>query len=227
MTPELVIFDMAGTTVEDRGQVPTAFAETLAANDITITADVIARVRGASKRQAIRSLLPPSLRDDAAARQAFDAEADRIYAEFGDKLSTSYLKGGVRPVAGAELVIRELRARGSKVALTTGFDHNIVTLLLSTLGWMHDTVDAVVCGDDVSNGRPAPDMILLAMKLTGVESPASVANVGDTTSDLESAARAGVRWNVGVLSGAHAREALERAPHTHIIESVQELLAVL
>ena len=65
------------------------------------------------------------------------------------------------------------------------------------------------------------------LKLTGVESPALVANVGDTTSDLESAARAGVRWNVGVLSGAHTREALERAPHTHIIQSVQELLAVL
>ena len=69
------------------------------------------------------------------------------------------------------------------------------------------------------NGRPAPDMILLAMKLTGVETRL-VANVGDTTIDLESAARAGVRWNIGVLSGAHTREALERAPHTQIIQSV-------
>ena len=213
MTPGLVIFDMAGTTVEDRGQVPTAFAETLAANNITFTADEIARVRGASKRQAIRSLIAPA---DA-------AQADRIYAEFGANLSTVYAASGVRPVPGAESVMRELRARGIKVALTTGFDHNIVTLLLTTLGWMHDTVDAVVCGDDVPNGRPAPDMILLAMKLTGVESPSSVANVGDTTSDLESAARAGVRWNIGVLSGAHAREALERAPHTHIIQSVADL----
>ena len=59
MTPQLVIFDMAGTTVEDRGQVPAAFAETLAANNITITADDIARVRGASKRQAISSLALP------------------------------------------------------------------------------------------------------------------------------------------------------------------------
>jgi len=123
--------------------------------------------------------------------------------------------------------MRELRVKGIRVALTTGFDHNIVTLLLSTLGWLHDTVDAVVCSDDVSNGRPAPDMILLAMKLTGVERPASVANVGDTTSDLESAARTGVRWNIGVLSGAHAREALERAPHTHIIPSVAEVIEVL
>ena len=217
MTPELVIFDMAGTTIEDRGQVPAAFAETLAANNITITADEIARVRGASKRQAIRSLLPP----------ADGAQADRIYAEFGRNLSTAYAAGGVRPVPGAESVMRELRARGIRVALTTGFDHNIVTLLLSRLGWMRDTVDAVVCGDDVTNGRPAPDMIQLAMKLTGVARPAAVANVGDTTSDLESAARAGVRWNVGVLSGAHTREALERAPHTHIVQSVARLSEVL
>ena len=227
MTPELVIFDMAGTTIEDRGQVPAAFAETLAANNITITADEIARVRGASKRQAIRSLLPPRLREDASAKQAFDADAERIYTEFCDRLSQSYRNDAVRAVPGAESVMRELRVKGIRVALTTGFDHNIVTLLLSTLGWLHDTVDAVVCSDDVSNGRPAPDMILLAMKLTGVERPASVANVGDTTSDLESAARAGVRWNIGVLSGAHAREALERAPHTHIIPSVAEVIEVL
>ena len=217
MTPELVIFDMAGTTVEDRGQVPTAFAETLAANNITITADDIVRVRGASKRQAIRNLLPPA---DA-------GQADRIYAEFGANLAAAYAAGGVRPVPGAESVMRGLRARGIKVALTTGFDRNIVTLLLSTLGWTHDTIDAVVCGDDVLNGRPAADMILLTMKRTSVESPASVANVGDTTSDLESAARAGVRWNIGVLTGAHSREALSGAPHTHIIQSVANLDEVL
>ena len=215
--PALVIFDMAGTTVEDRGQVPTAFAEALAANNITITADEIARVRGTSKRQAIRNLLPPAEAE----------QADRIYREFGAKLTNAYAKGGVRCVPGADDVIRDLRTRAIKVALTTGFDRDIVNLLLSTLGWTRDTVDAVVCGDDVPNGRPAPDMIRLAMHLTGVAAPSQVANVGDTTMDLESAARAGVRWNIGVLSGAHSRDALERAPHTHIIESVAGILEVL
>lgn len=208
--PALVIFDMAGTTVEDRGQVPTAFAETLAANNIPITSDEIARVRGASKRQAIRNLLPP----------AEAGHADRIYKEFGANLANAYAKDGVRCVPGAEEVILDLRAGGIKVALTTGFDRDIVNLLLSTLGWTAGTIDAVVCGDDVPNGRPAPDLILLAMKLSGVDDAARVANVGDTTMDLESAARAGVRWNIGVLSGAHGREALARAPHTHIIASV-------
>jgi phosphoglycolate phosphatase len=75
----------------------------------------------------------------------------------------------------------------------------------------------------VSRGRPAPDMIFVAMKLTMVEDLASVANVGDTVLDLESAERAGVKWNIGVLSGAHNRTALERAPHTQIIGSIKDL----
>ncbi len=45
--PLLVVFDMAGTTVEDRGQVASAFAAALAARGMTVTADHITRVRGA------------------------------------------------------------------------------------------------------------------------------------------------------------------------------------
>jgi phosphonatase-like hydrolase len=211
--PALVIFDMAGTTIEDRGQVPAAFASTLAANGIPISADEITRVRGASKRQAIRNLLPPSLA----------SEADRIYAEFRRNLAQSYTSGGVHSMPGAAALFNNLRARGIKVALTTGFDRDIATLLLSTVGWTRNSVDAVVCGDDVANGRPAPDMILLAMKLMGVADPSRVANVGDTALDLESAARAGVKWNIGVLSGAHSFEQLSACPHTQIAGSVNEL----
>ena len=222
-SPALVIFDMAGTTIEDRGEVPTAFAATLSDHGIAITPDEITRVRGASKRQAIRDLLHQSAteagRDDASSR----SRAEQIYTDFRRKLSAAYTAGGVRAVPGATSAFYNLRARGIKVALTTGFDRDIATLLLSSLDWTRNTVDAVVCGDDVANGRPAPDMIVLAMKLTAVTDPATVANVGDTTLDLESGARAGVKWNVGVLSGAHAREALEGAPHTQIIESVAAL----
>ena len=221
--PALVIFDMAGTTVEDRGQVPTAFAATLAANDVTVTADYITRVRGASKRQAIRDLLQRSVSEASPDEASLRSRADRIYAEFRTNLSNAYRTGGVRPVPGAAEVISYLRANGVKVALTTGFDRDVATLLLSALGWTRLTIDVVVCGDDVANGRPAPDLILLAMKLTAVDDPARVANVGDTTLDLEAAARAGVRWNIGVLTGAHTREALERAPHTAIIQSIADL----
>ena len=211
--PALVIFDMAGTTVEDRGQVADAFAGALAANGITLSPDEIMRVRGASKRHAIHALLPPS--------EVHRAEG--IYEQFRHELASRYASDGVQSVPGALEAFQHIRARGGKVALTTGFDRDLATLLLSTIGWTRNTIDALVCGDDVVNGRPAPDMILLAMKMTSVFDPERVANVGDTTLDLEAAARAGVRWNIGVLSGAHRRDALRQAPHTRIIQSVADL----
>ena len=214
--PALVIFDMAGTTVEDRGQVPAAFADTLAANGITLTPDEITQIRGASKREAIRRLL----------QAGTDADVDRVYVEFRKNLARTYATQGVDAIAGAGDVFKELRRCHVKVALSTGFDRDTALLLLSAVGWTRQTVDVVVCGDDVAAGRPAPDMILLAMRLAAVSNPGRVANVGDTTLDLESAARAGVRWNIGVLSGAHAKEALERAPHTHLLDSVADLLRV-
>ncbi len=109
--------------------------------------------------------------------------------------------------------------RGIRVTLNTGFDRDITTLLLSHLGWNYPCV----CGDDVTNGRPAPDLIRKAMAIHGIEDPRTVANVGDTALDLQAGANAGVGWNIGVLSGAHTRQQLEQSPHTALVESVREL----
>ena len=161
--PALVIFDMSGTTIEDRGQIAEAFAGALAANGITLSADEITRVRGASKRQAIRALLP-----------AWEVHrTEGIYEQFRHELASRYASDGVHSVPGALEAFQHVRARGGKVALTTGFDRDLATLLLSTIGWTRNTVDALVCGDDVVSGRPAPDLILLAMKLTAVEDAAA------------------------------------------------------
>ena len=86
-------------------------------------------------------------------------------------------------------------------------------------------MDAVVCGDDVAEGRPAPYMIFRAMELTRTASVHHVANVGDTTLDLLAGHHAGVRWNIGVLSGAHDAARLAGAPHTHLAASVAVLPA--
>jgi phosphoglycolate phosphatase-like HAD superfamily hydrolase len=84
-------------------------------------------------------------------------------------------------------------------------------------------VDAVVCGDNVLQGRPAPYLIFHAMEAAGARNVRHVANVGDTVLDLQAAHNAGVRWNIGVLSGAHSRAQLACAPHTHLLPSVADL----
>ncbi len=216
---ELVVFDMAGTTVQDNGEVPAAFASALAGYGIEVTPEQIKAVRGKSKRQALFQLLPPSP----------DREkiADSLYESFKEHLAHRYASDGVRAIVGAEQAFQQLREWGVRIALNTGFDRDTVTMLLKALRWDDGRVDAVVSGDEVSQGRPAPYLIFHAMEATGATSPRRVAVVGDTTLDLQAADNAGVRWNIGVLSGAHDRAMLEAAPHTLLLPSVAELPGAL
>jgi phosphonatase-like hydrolase len=213
---ELVVMDMAGTTVQDRGEVPAAFRAALASHDVALTDEEIAQVRGASKREVIRRLLAQHRPD------APNGTADTVYARFRTELAERY-REGAQAVPGAEDAMRWLRGRGIRVALNTGFDRDTVELLLDALGWAEGMVDAVVCGGDVREGRPAPYLIFRAMEAAGATSVHRVMNVGDTELDLRAGWNAGVAWNVGVLGGAHPRERLEGAPHTHLIESVATL----
>jgi len=214
---DLVCFDMAGTTVVDDGQVPEAFTTALAEHGIAVGEADIRNVRGASKRQAILDLLPAGPdREDRAAR-ALDA--------FREHLARLY-RGTVREIPGASDTFRWLRSRSVRVALNTGFDRETTRMLLEALGWREGIVDAVVCGDDAARGRPAPDMILRCMKLTGVTAAGSVANVGDTVLDLQAGHNAKVAWNIGVLTGAHDRPRMAARPHTHLLSSVAELPAL-
>lgn len=208
----LVVFDMAGTTIRDEGQVPKAFTNALAEHGLAVTAEQITAIRGAAKRQAILQLMP-----DAPDRAR---KAEAIYTTFCERLAQLYQTEGVTSVEGAAQVFQWLRSQNIRVALNTGFDRDITRLLLSALQWDSDVVDAVVCGDDVSQGRPAPDLIFQAMAVTGMTSVNQVMNAGDTVLDLQAGSKAGVRWNVGVLSGAHNRAQLQQAPHTHILPSI-------
>jgi phosphonatase-like hydrolase len=211
---ELVVCDMAGTTVRDAGQVPEAFTSALAAHDIPVTPQAINSLRGASKRLAIFNLIP-----DCADRAG---RAERVYATFVQQLARVF-NGTVEPVPGAREMIGTLRQRGVRVALNTGFDRETTNLLLDALGWREGVVDAVVCGDEVSQGRPAPYMIFHCMESTGIMDVRRVANVGDTVLDLQAGYNAGAACNIGVLSGAHKREQMLQHPHTHLIDSVAAL----
>ncbi len=212
---DLVVLDLAGTTVEDKGQVATALTAALAEHGITVTPEQVSAVRGASKRQAIAGLVaahegPLALDRVEAAYAAFLRHLGRLY------------DGSGQAVPGAERVVAWMRERGVRVALNTGFDRETTDLLVRTLGW-RDAVDAVVCVDDVPQGRPAPYLIFRAMEVTATTSVHRVANVGDTALDLQAGHNAGVRFNVGVLSGAHTRARLSAEPHTHLLSSVAEL----
>lgn len=218
MTPALVVFDLVGTTVQADDAVPRAFTAALAAEGVSIDAATLASVRGASKRQVFERLLPAG--PDHARR------VDRAYALFQRTLLDAYGPGGAMPIDGAREVIAALRTAGVRVALNTGFDRALTSHLLGGLGWT-SIADAVVCGDEVPLGRPAPYLIYRAMERTAVVDVARVANVGDTALDLMAGHHARTGWNIGVWSGADDRATLAASPHTHLCASVRDVPAVL
>jgi phosphonatase-like hydrolase len=123
---------------------------------------------------------------------------------------------------GVRAAFERLRAAGIRIAVASGFDRRVVGMLLEAVDWA-GLIDALVCSEDVTEGRPAPFMIFRAMERTGVMDVRKVAVVGDTVRDLESGWNAGASYRIGVLTGAHDRATLSAAPHTHIVDSVADV----
>lgn len=215
---DLVVFDITGTVIANTDAVADAFRSALWTHGIRITAEEVQPWRGASKRPAIRSLI-----ESRSSEAPSEDQIEKVYADFRDALWRRFETEGLRPIPGAEATFAWLRARGARLALNTGYDRDIADLILGTLKWDQGMVDAVVCGNEVVQGRPAPFMIFRAMEQTGVTNVRRVAVVGDTALDLEAGWNAGAGRIIGVLSGAHGRDRLARAPHTDIVGSVADL----
>ncbi|MGW3954471.1 phosphonatase-like hydrolase [Streptomyces sp. NPDC004752] len=218
---ELAVLDIAGTTIDEGGTVYRILAEAVTAAGATPTSADISRWTGTDKREAVRGLL------SAHGSAPDDAEVARVYADFRRRLDAAYRADPPRPLAGAEDVLRELRGRGVKVALSTGFDSEVTDAILGPLGWRGTLVDAVVSADQVARGRPAPYLIFRAMELTGVLDVGRVLVAGDTVADLLSGTNAGAAVVAGVLSGADDSATLGRIRHTHLLTSIADLPALL
>lgn len=219
---ELAVLDMAGTTVDDGGAVYVALRECVEAHGVTVPDDRLQEWMGTDKRTAIDALLGDLANPEL---------VEETYVDFSRRLEASYLANPPMPIPGVPEALKELRADGVKVVLTTGFAHDVADPLLAAIGWTPGTdgapIDAVVCADDVAAGRPAPYMIFRAMELAGVHSPARVAVAGDTHVDVLAGSNAGAQIVAGVLTGALSAEVLGTVRHTHLLASVADLPALI
>ncbi|MCX4823339.1 phosphonatase-like hydrolase [Streptomyces sp. NBC_01142] len=217
----LVVLDMAGTTVADGGLVEQAFAtaaERLGAEPESMPGmlDHVRATMGESKISVFRHLFG----DEGRARAA-NIAFEEAYGELVDG-------GRIAPVPGAREAIEELADQGRTVVLTTGFARTTQDAILRALGWQ-DLVGLTLCPADAGGrGRPYPDMVLAAFLRTGaVDGVRDIAVAGDTSYDMLSGVRSGAGIVAGVLTGAHDEAALRRAGASDILASVAELPGLL
>lgn len=214
---ELVVFDMAGTTVADDGLVEEAFLGAWdrvgAAGDRDAVLDHVRATMGQSKIEVFRGI-------------AEEAVAQELNRAFEGAFRELIAAGRCAPIPGAEDTIRALRGRGLRIAFTTGFATPTAQAILDALGWT-EIADLVLTPADAGRGRPAPDLPLTALIRTRTSSVAAMVVVGDTPADAASGRSAGAGLVVGVLTGGGDTDALRAAGADLVLPSVAELPAAL
>ena len=124
----------------------------------------------------------------------------------------------VEPLEGARELIVDLRDRGVTVILASSAKANEVDHYLDLLD-ARDLADGWTTSADVEETKPAPDLVRAALDKAGTE---DAVMVGDTTWDVEAAARAGID-TIAVLTGGFAADELREAGAAQVFESIAEL----
>jgi phosphonatase-like hydrolase len=230
---QLVVLDMAGTTVRDAHEVEACFAQAATATELHASSARILAVQGQAKRAVFEQLWREQLGPAAPAAE-LTARVEQSYQAFRAILEEHYRTQPVQPTEGCLELFAFLKSHGIRIALTTGFYRTVTDLILHRLGWdsnldaqrrgnRYSVIDLSLASDEVAEGRPAPLLIQKAMQVFGITDPRQVINVGDTPSDLESGRRAGCARSLGLVNGTHTREQLAAYPNDGLLTSLAEL----
>lgn len=138
--------------------------------------------------------------------------SDRKEAIYRDLVRQS----GVQILPGARELVSALRSAGIPRAIGSSTPRGNLDAIFAATG-LGELFDAVVCGDDVVYGKPAPDVFLLAAQMLGLP-PAECLVVEDAHAGIEAARRAGIP----VLAVATTNPLSELAAATGAVESLAD-----
>jgi phosphonatase-like hydrolase len=223
MKIKMVVFDMAGTTVDEDNVVYKTLKEAIVKHSIPVTLEEVLRHgAGKEKLQAIIDIL------DQTKHTASPEIAKEIYNYFIDRLTINYKTLEIKALPNVERVFKELMQRDIKVVLNTGYNRETAEFLLEKLGWkLSADYDLLVTASDVKQNRPQPDMILFAMKELNINDPSYVIKIGDSAIDILEGKNAGCSLNIGITTGAQTKEQLSVANPDFIIDNIYSILEIL
>jgi len=113
------------------------------------------------------------------------------YIPIYDRAVVEVLSQPLEPSPGARDLLNQLRGLGLPLAVASSSLRSWIDATLRSLN-IAGYFSAIVSGEDVENGKPAPDIYLRAAELLGV-APACCTAIEDAPNGILSAKRAGLR----------------------------------
>jgi len=219
----MVIFDMAGTTIDEDNLVYKCIRKALEMHNFTTDLDtVLYYCAGKEKLDAIKSVIHKIHPDAVSDNLVFS-----IYQTFRELLEEAYEIAPVSLFSGAETVFGYLRETDIKIVFNTGYDNPTAMKILQKVNCLPgNIIDALVTADMVANARPAPDMIQYALQLYDVSALECI-KIGDSITDIEEGKNAGVKFTIGITTGAQSFEMLQQAQPDEILDDLVDLIPVI
>jgi phosphonatase-like hydrolase len=220
---KMVVFDMAGTSVDEDNVVYKTLRQVINEAGYNFSLEQVLEVgAGKEKLQAIKDIINLN------AKPQEDKLAEKLYVIFDKALAIAYDTIELKPQEGATDLFKTLKEKNIRVVLNTGYNEATARGILKKLYWREgEQIDSLVTATDVSNNRPQPDMILLAMKRFGITDAKEVAKIGDSIIDIEEGRNAGCGLSIGITTGAHTAAQLATANPDFIIHHLVELLPII
>jgi len=202
-----VFLDWAGTVVDHGSVAPVKAIEDIFAEfGVKVSRPLVRRYMGLAKKDHIRKLLqePEVVEQWLAAHPARPEEndVDLLYKRFEPQMM-ELLAGYSAVISGAVETAEALRARGIKIAGTTGYTRPMLERLQHLAAEQGYRADASLAPEDVGGGRPYPWMCYrLALDLRIYPLSACV-KIGDTESDILEGRNAGM-WTIGLTRSGNS-----------------------
>jgi beta-phosphoglucomutase len=209
-----IIWDVDGTLVDTAEQHFRAWQKLTAEIGKPFTRADFAATFGMRNPEIIRKLFFPDATDEEC-------------AELGGRKEGYYRdtvrEEGIELLPGAARLLREFADAGWPQAVGSSAPPGNLDLLLTITG-VRKYFAAVVTGDDVTRGKPDPEVFLAAAKKLGVE-PVRCVVIEDAVAGVEAAKAGGMGCVAVTHVGHHPADKLRAAGADLVVGSLEELTA--
>jgi len=178
---EAVIFDMDGVLFHTERLGIAQQLQVCREEGYAVTEELIMRTMGSSMA-ASREIFLDAL------GQAFPY--DKMIVRWTELMYEDMSEHGIPEKPGIRELLDVLEARGIKTAVATSNNRSIVENYMRMAG-LESAFDAVVCGDAIKHGKPAPDIYLAAAQKLNVP-PEKCIGVEDSVNGIKAIRAAGM-----------------------------------
>jgi HAD superfamily hydrolase (TIGR01509 family) len=204
---EAVVFDMDGVIIDSEPLWSEAERQLLARRNLTYSQDLKPLLMGLDSREAVRIL-----------KKHYDlGEPVEELVHERNQLVSELIQQHGQPIPHVLELIQRVRDGGLKAVVASSSPYSLVELVVDKLG-IGPFLDLVLSGDEVSRGKPAPDIYDTVAKTLGV-APECCLVIEDAPNGVRAAKAAGMRC-LAITTGAGK---VELAAADQVVEDFRSL----